>query len=252
MSVSMSTSTGTMTEIGPTAAVTPAMEDYLKAVYQLRDDEGDVTVHRLVERLGVSGPSVTNMVKRLHELGLLRHARYHGVRLTPEGERIAVQVVRHHRLLERFLVEHLGYGWDEVHAEAERLEHHISEAFEARVDALLGHPVRDPHGDPIPTADGTVDAPGEASLLDLATGSDATICRVSDRDPELLRYLGNLGLTPGVVVTLLERLPFEGPLRITAGDTEHLLGSPLAAAIYVQPTGDSSPVEEKPQTTRRD
>jgi DtxR family Mn-dependent transcriptional regulator len=235
-----------------TIQVTPAMEDYLKAVYHLRDDEGEVTVHSLVERLGVSGPSVTNMVKRLHELGLLRHARYQGVRLTPAGERIAVQVVRHHRLLERFLVEHLGYGWDEVHAEAERLEHHISEEFEARVDALLGHPLRDPHGDPIPTVDGTVDAPGEASLLQLEPGSEATICRVADRDPELLRYLGNLGLRPGVAVTLLERLPFDGPLRLTAGGTEHLLGSPLAAAIYVQPRGDAARVEEQPTTPRPD
>jgi DtxR family transcriptional regulator, Mn-dependent transcriptional regulator len=232
------TNTNSDSGSGTGAAVTPAMEDYLKAVYQLRDDAGEVTVQQMVERLGVSGPSVTNMVKRLHDLGLLRHTRYHGVQLTPQGERIAVQVVRHHRLLERFLVEHLGYGWDEVHAEAERLEHHISEEFEARVDALLGHPIRDPHGDPIPTLDGDIDTPGEASLLDLEPGTAATIVRVSDRDPELLRYLGGLGLYPGVVVALHERLPFEGPLRVTVDGAEHLLGPPLAAAIFVHVRAD--------------
>ena len=212
--------------------VTPAMQDYLKAVYRLRD-AGPVTTQRLADELGVSGPSVTNMVKRLDELGLLRHARYHGVELTPGGERVALEVVRHHRLLEQYLVQTLGFGWDEVHAEAERLEHHLSEALEARLDAALGHPTVDPHGDPIPTREGTVAGVGDRCLLDLKVGEGAVIARVSDRDPEQLRYLGGLGLRPGIPVVILERLPFEGPIRIGVGDAEHIIGRPLAAAVRV-------------------
>ena len=215
------------------AGVTAAMEDYLKAVYRLGADGGEVTTQRLAEDLGVSGPSVTNMVKRLDGLGLLRHARYHGVELTVPGERIALEVVRHHRLLEQYLVETLGFGWDEVHAEAERLEHHLSEALEARLDAALGHPTVDPHGDPIPTREGTVAGGGDRCLLDLEPRERAVIARVSDRDPEQLRYLGELGLRPGIPIILLERLPFEGPIRIGVGNAEHIIGRPLAAAVRV-------------------
>ncbi len=133
-----------------------AMEDYLKAAYRLRQEGGAVTTQRLAEELGVSSPSVTNMVKRLDELGLLRHTRYQGAELTAAGERIALEVVRRHRLLERYLSEALGFPWDAAHAEADRLEHHISEEMEARMDAALGHPTHDPHGDPIPAPDGAV------------------------------------------------------------------------------------------------
>jgi DtxR family Mn-dependent transcriptional regulator len=212
--------------------VTAAMQDYLKAVYRLRE-AGPVTVQRVAEELGVSGPSVTNMAKRLHGLGLLRHAPYHGVALTEAGEKVALEVLRHHRLLERYLVETLGFGWDEVHAEAERLEHHLSEELEARLDAALGHPTHDPHGDPIPSRNGDVPECGELRLLDGALGSRATITRVSDREPAQLRYLGELGLYPGVAVEVLERLPFDGPIRITVGDAEHLIGRPLADAVRV-------------------
>jgi DtxR family Mn-dependent transcriptional regulator len=213
--------------------VTPAVEDYLKAVYQLRDEPGGVTTQRLADELGVSGPSVTNMVKRLHELGLVRHAPYHGVELTDEGEQIALEVVRHHRLLERYLVEALGYGWDEVHAEADRLEHHVSEQFEARIDSFLGHPTHDPHGDPIPSREGAIAAEVGRRLVDLDPGEAAVVARVSDRDPEQLRYLAGLGVFPGVAVTVLEQLPFEGPLRIGVGGKEHVIGRPLAAAVRV-------------------
>ena len=213
--------------------VTQAMEDYLKAIYHLRDVAGQVTTQRLADALGVSGPSVTNMVKRLHELRLLRHTRYHGVELTETGEKIALEVIRHHRLLELYLVESLGYPWDAVHDEAERLEHHVSEEMEARMDSALGFPTLDPHGDPIPSLSGAVAAVSATRLLDLEPGTTATVARVSDRDPEQLRYLGQLGLYPGVEVAVLECLPFEGPLRIRVGETEHVIGRPLAAAVQV-------------------
>src|SRR3954470_9531513 len=132
------------------------MEDYLKAIYRLQDSGAQVTTQRLADELGVTGPSVTNMVKRLAELRLLSHTRYHGVDFTPAGEKIALEVVRHHRLLELYLAETLGYAWDEVHAEAENLEHHVSDELEARMDLFLGYPTRDPHGDPIPTREGLV------------------------------------------------------------------------------------------------
>jgi DtxR family Mn-dependent transcriptional regulator len=215
------------------AAVSPAMQDYLKAVYRLAQAGGTVTTQRLAEELGVSGPSVTNMVKRLAELGLLRHEPYRGVELTPAGERIALEVVRHHRLLELYLVTSLGYGWDEAHAEADRLEHHISEALEARLDAALGHPDTDPHGDPIPAVDGTLVAAPAVPLSELPVDRRAVVRRVADGDPSRLRYLAEIGLVPGATVTVVERLPFEGPLRVIVGGTERLVGLPLAGAVAV-------------------
>ncbi len=226
-------SAATPASVRGSTRVSPAVEDYLKAVYQLRDEAGTVTVQRLAEQLGVASPSVTTMVKRLAEQGLLQHARYQGVALTEAGERIALEVVRHHRLLERYLVEALGFGWDEVHAEAERLEHHISEELEARMDAALGHPLVDPHGDSIPRRDGVVASAGEMRLLDLAVGEEGVVHRVSDRDPAQLRYLGSLGLYPSAVVRVLEVLPFAGPLRIRVDGAEHVIGHPLASAVWV-------------------
>jgi DtxR family transcriptional regulator, Mn-dependent transcriptional regulator len=218
------------------ARITPAIEDYLKAIYQLNaevPEAGSVTGQRIAERLGVAPPSVTNMIKRLSELGLVQHERYRGVELSGEGERIALEVVRHHRLLERYLVEALGYGWDEVHDEAERLEHHISEALEARMAAVLGDPTLDPHGDPIPGLDGSVNAILEQRLLDLIPGQTAIVGRVSDQDPERLRYLQQLGITPGTQVTLLETLPFDGPLRLEIAGVERIIGRSLAATVQV-------------------
>jgi DtxR family Mn-dependent transcriptional regulator len=220
------------------ARITPAIEDYLKAIYQLEQEEpevGSVTGQRIAERLGVASPSVTNMIKRLCELGLVEHERYRGVELSNTGERIALEVVRHHRLLERYLVEALGYGWDEVHDEAERLEHHISEALEARMAAALGDPTVDPHGDPIPHLDGSVAGADTRKLVDLAPGDVAVVRRVSDQDPERLRYLEQLGLRPGANVRLLEALPFDGPLRLEIAGTEQVIGRPLGAVIQVTP-----------------
>ena len=218
------------------ARITPAIQDYLKAIYQLGAEEpapGAVTGNRIAERLGVAAPSVTNMIKRLAELGLVAHERYRGVELTAEGERIALEVVRHHRLLERYLVEALGYGWDEVHDEAERLEHHISEALEARMAAALGDPTVDPHGDPIPRLDGSVAAVAERPLTALAPGEASRVRRVSDRDPERLRYLEALGIRLGATIRMVEALPFEGPLRLDVGGVERVVGRSLAAAVQV-------------------
>ncbi len=214
--------------------VTHAMEDYLKAVYRLREVDKQVTTQRLADELGVTGPSVTNMVKRLAELRLLSHTRYHGVDLTPAGEKIALEVIRHHRLLELYLAETLGYPWDEVHAEAERLEHHVSDELEARMDSALGYPTTDPHGDPIPSVEGVIPEVAHARLLDSILGREAIVVRVSDRDPEQLRYLGGLGLYPGATVTVVEVLPFDGPIRLLINGSEHVIGRPLAATVYVR------------------
>jgi DtxR family Mn-dependent transcriptional regulator len=216
------------------------MEDYLKAIYRLRERDAQVSTQRLAEELGVTGPSVTNMVKRLHEMRLVRHSPYRGVELTAAGEKIALEIIRHHRLLELYLAETLGVPWDEVHAEAERLEHHLSEELEARMDSALGHPTHDPHGDPIPSLEGTVQPVAGISLAELAPGTAARVARVSDRDPEQLRYLGGLGIKPGAVVTVLERLPFEGPIKVAVAGSEHILGRPLAAIVIVGSPGDTS------------
>jgi DtxR family Mn-dependent transcriptional regulator len=218
----------------PGIPITPAMQDYLKAVFRL-SATGPVATQHLADELGVTAPSATNMAKRLHEQGLLNHEPYHGVTLTPEGRRAALDVVRRHRLLETYLAEAVGMSWDEVHDEAERLEHHLSDRLEARLDSLLGFPDTDPHGDPIPRADAVV--PPDPTLLQTPAGAEGTVSRVSDRDPEQLRYLGSLGIVPGARVTVIEHLPFEGPVRIrvlTPDDDigqEHVLGRVLAEAV---------------------
>jgi DtxR family Mn-dependent transcriptional regulator len=220
--------------VPPGATITPAMQDYLKAVYRL-GERGAVSTQDLADELGVAAPSVTNMAKRLHELGLLHHVPYQGVSLTAAGRAAALDVVRRHRLLETYLAEAVGLGWDEVHDEAERLEHHLSDRLEARLDSLLGFPATDPHGDPIPRAGADL-APGP-TLLETPAGEEGTVSRVSDRDPDQLRYLGSLGIVPGARVAVLEHLPFEGPVRIRVladgdGDgAEHVLGRTLAEAV---------------------
>ena len=217
---------------GPEAVTTPAMQDYLKAVYRL-GPFGPVATQQLADALGVAPSSATNMAKRLHELGLLNHAPYHGVTLTEEGRQAALGVIRRHRLLETYLAEAVGLGWDEIHDEAERLEHHLSDRLEARLDSLLGFPTTDPHGDPIPR-EGANLAP-DPTLLQTPAGAEGTVSRVSDRDPAQLRYLRDLGIVPGARVTVLEHLPFEGPVRIQVlGEgvsQEHVLGRTLAEAV---------------------
>lgn len=215
-------------------SITAAMEDYLKVIYRLSEDGQKVSTQAIAERLSVAAPSVTGMVKRLADLNLVRHERYRGIALTPAGQKAALEVVRHHRLLELYLAEALGYSWDEVHDEAERLEHTISEEFEARIDRALGFPTTDPHGDPIPSVTGAINHIPADRLSSLATGESAMISRVSDASPEKLRYLATMGMYPDTEVHLIERLPFDGPLRVRVGQEEHIVGHDLANTVQVQ------------------
>jgi len=203
--------------------LTPAVEDYLKAIYEV--DEGTAGAPAgtavLADKLGVTRASVTGMLKKLAAgpERLVTYTRYHGVRLTPKGRTAALEVVRHHRLLEAYLTSALGFSWDEVHAEADHLEHVISEDLEERIAAYLGNPAADPHGAPIPERDGSLPLRREVRLSDLEVGSEAVVVRVSDRDPDLLRYLDRLGLRPPSRLRLLERGPFDGPLHVEAVDS---------------------------------
>ncbi len=219
------------------ARLSEAAEDYLKAIWTLSEGEAEgsrrITTTALAAELSVSAASTTAMLKKLAKLRLVDHEPYHGVSLTPAGERVALEVVRHHRLVERFLVEALGVPWDEVHAEAERWEHVLSEELEQRMDEALGFPTTDPHGSPIPGRDGAMTRPPRLSLADLEPGRTATIVEVSDRDPGLLRYVAELGLVVGTTLTLVAAEPFGGPLRLTVGEAEHAVGRELAADLLV-------------------
>jgi DtxR family Mn-dependent transcriptional regulator len=212
-----------------------AIEDYAKAIYALerRGDEA-VTTNALAERLGVTPASASGMVKRLGELGLVEHQPYHGVSLTDEGRRVALEVLRHHRLLELYLAETLGVPWDRVHAEAEVLEHVLSEELEEAIAAKLGDPTHDPHGDPIPTRDLKIDEGETTSLIALEAGASGTFTRVSDSDPEMLRYLDARGILPGDEFEVVEKQPFDGPLFVRFGDSVHVLGGALARAMRVE------------------
>ena len=211
-----------------------AIEDYAKAIYALaRRGDGAVTTTALAARLGVSPGSVSGMVKKLAERGLARHEPYHGVQLTAEGERVALSVLRHHRLLELYLAEHLGVPWDRVHEEAEALEHVISEDLEARIAAKLGHPTHDPHGDPIPNADLVIDEGETRSLADMQVGDRGRFVRVSDADPEMLRYLDGRGIALGDDLEVIERQPFDGPLTVRFGSEDQTLGGHLARVMRV-------------------
>jgi DtxR family Mn-dependent transcriptional regulator len=205
------------------------MEDYLKAIYEL--GEADVSTQALADALKVSPASVTGMLKKLAALKLVLYARYKGVGLTPAGRRVALEVVRHHRLIETYLAEALGYGWHEVHDEAERLEHHISEAFEERIAALLGHPTHDPHGDPIPQRDGSIPYRPGRPLSEVAVGATVEIVRITNQQPEVLRYLAGHNLRPGTVATVLAREPFAGPVLLQCNQRAVSLSSVLAAAV---------------------
>jgi len=213
------------------ADLTVAVQDYLKAIYALESSEERVTTSALAGRMGVSAPSATAMTKRLAELGLVERAPYRGVALTDEGRRGALEVLRHHRLLERYLVDRLGLSLDEVHAEAELLEHALSEELEAKIDAELGYPTHDPHGDPIPDSELRVTLGLQRTLIDLEPGDLATISRIPDGDPELLRYLGELGLVPGSEVELVAFAPFGGPVTVRTDTGEHAISLELADRI---------------------
>lgn len=188
----------------------------------------------LGEQRGSKPGSVTGMIKKLAEMNLVQHTPYQGVQLTAAGERVALEVIRHHRLIELYLVEALGYSWDEVHEEAERLEHVISEKLEARIAAHLGHPDVDPHGDPIPTLEGTLPVSDDLRLADLAVAERGRVVRVRDQGAERLRYLADIGLIPGACVEVTESAPFDGPVSLRVGENVHALDRRMARSIVVE------------------
>jgi DtxR family Mn-dependent transcriptional regulator len=211
-----------------------AVEDYLKAVYALESRlHGPVPTNALAERIGVTPGSVSGMLRRLDELGLLEHERYRGVRLTAEGRRIALRTLRNHRLLELLLVEMLDVPWDLVHEEAELLEHVLSDGLAERIAAKLGDPEVDPHGDPIPSRDLALTERETRALDEVQVGETVAFVRVSDADPAMLRHLAERGIVPGVTLTLTEREPFGGPLTVRVAGALHGLGTQLAAAMRV-------------------
>ncbi|HEY5198895.1 MAG TPA: metal-dependent transcriptional regulator [Solirubrobacteraceae bacterium] len=222
----------------PEERVPSVVEDYAKALYSLetRTDGAPVRTSVLAGRLGLSAPQVSLMCKRLAEMGLVTRSAYHGVQLTDEGRRVALQVLRHHRLLELFLAEALGMPWDRVHAEAEVLEHWVSDELEAAIAEKLGHPTVDPHGDPIPTADLVIDEGQTISLDALAAGEAGVFVRVSDSDPGMLRFLAEKGVVPGERLEVVEKQPFDGPVFLRrADDAEDLvLGVQLARAMRIE------------------
>ena len=213
--------------------VSRSVQDYLKAIYKLQSGAGPVQTSALAEQLGVAPPSATNMVGRLAESGLIRYTRYHGVELTEKGAAIALEVIRHHRLWELFLHRALGLSIDQLHEEAERLEHELSDVLEEHIVRHLGDPTLDPHGDPIPSIDGRLLDPTYPLLSQIDPGNSAIVRRVPDSDPALLRYLGTLGLLPGATVSMIRREPFNGPLTVHIDGMERILGNELASCVYV-------------------
>jgi DtxR family Mn-dependent transcriptional regulator len=222
--------------MGRQDAISAAVEDYAKAIYALQVEAGGpVTNNALAERLGVTAASASNMVKKLAALDLAEHLPYRGVQLTPAGRRVALEVLRHHRLLELYLSQSLGVSWDRVHDEAEVLEHHISEELEELIAKALGDPTRDPHGDPIPTRDLELIEDVACTLDSLEPGECGRFTRISDHDPEMLRYLAQRGIAPGAQFEVVEKHPFGGPLfvRFEGGDVQ-VVGGELAAAMRVE------------------
>ena len=218
-------------------SLTRSVEDYLKAIYQLSPEGRAASTSEIANLLALSAPSVTGMVKRLSEHGLLEHVPYRGVQLTDEGRRAALRMVRRHRLIEAYLVEFLGYSWDTVHEEAERLEHAVSDSLVERMAAALGNPSVDPHGDPIPTADGSIHELASVALSDVAVGETVEISRVQESQPERLRYIASLGLRPGVQVTVLGRQPIDDLVTIQVGSEKQVIGRELGHALLCTQEG---------------
>jgi DtxR family Mn-dependent transcriptional regulator len=216
------------------ADLTVAVQDYAKAIYTLESRDGSASTSDLAGLLEVRPGSVSGMLRKLSSLGLVEHERYRGVRLTERGRRVALEVIRHHRLLELFLVENLGMTWDEVHAEAEVLEHALSEELEELIAAKLGHPTVDPHGDPIPSRELQLAESAAPALAELEPGEAAKFVQISDSDPAMLRFLGERGIVPGTELELVERQPFDGPLFVRVGGETHALGVVLARAMRVR------------------
>ncbi len=214
--------------------LTGQAEDYLKAIYELEQRGAAAATTDIAARLGIAPASVTGMVQRLVRLGLVRSARYKGARLTEAGRSAALQLIRRHRIIESYLVERLGFGWDDVHEEAERLEHAASDELIERMAEAIGNPTADPHGAPIPTAAGEVDETRLESIDDLAAGRTVTVVRMSDRDPEFLRYLDAMGIRPGATVRVTARAPFGGPLTLEVEGSAHTVGTAAASRVFIR------------------
>lgn len=222
-----------------TQLTTESVQNYLKAIYQLRAQGGEASAQDIATLVGVSGPGVTKMLRYMARHQLVQYMPYQPVQLTPLGEKIALEVIRHHRLLELYLTETLGFGWETVHSEAEKMEHHISEEFEGAIERLLGYPCFDPHGDPIPTRDGKLPRPVTETLAAQADGALLIVRRVTDENPPLLRYLGERGLRPGTVVRLVDREPFGGSLRVHLAQREERISPQAAQNVFVEPAPTS-------------
>jgi len=210
-----------------------AVEDYLKAIYTLEAEGDKATTTKIAGSLEVSSASATNMVKRLSEMGLVDYESYKGASLTDSGKKIALEIIRHHRLLELYLLEVMGYSWDEVHEEAEKLEHHISEQFEEKIAKLLDDPTHDPHGDPIPTKEGLMPKMDAQPLTEAELNQQYIVSRVKDQDPELLRYLEKIGLLPGIKIEVKEKAPFKGPITLLVEKNEQVVGNDVARNIFI-------------------
>ena len=220
----------------PGPELTGPVEDYLKAIYELERQGAPAETNAIAALLNIAPASVSGMVRRLADQGLITHERYHGARLTPAGRRAALKTIRRHRVIEAYLTTALGYSWDRVHDEAERLEHAASDELIDRMAAAIGEPSTDPHGAPIPTRDGTLEEREVVPLASLGEGEGARVERVSDDDGERLRYLAELGIVPGAGVLLLAREPYGGPIVLMVGDSQRSIGPELAAQILVSPT----------------
>jgi DtxR family Mn-dependent transcriptional regulator len=214
-------------------SLTAPVEDYLKVIFELESTGGAAGTNEIAAHLEIAAPSVTAMVRRLAEQGLIKYERYRGARLTEAGRRAALRTIRRHRVIEAYLTAALGYPWDRVHEEAERLEHAASDELIDRMAQSIGEPVTDPHGAPIPTREGTLDEPALATLADVAPGERARVQRVGDRDSERLRYLAELGIIPGTEVEVIARAPYDGPITVRVGGTDHAIGPALAREILV-------------------
>ena len=227
-------------------SLSEAMEDYLKTIYHLREEAGvygesprATTTQAVAESLKVAPPSATAMIKKLAALNLVTHTPYHGVRLTPSGEKAALEIVRHHRLSETFLSQIMGIGWDKAHQEAEKWEHVLSEEVEERMAALLGHPTHDPHGAPIPGLDGAMPSQLLRPLSQIGAGTRVIVRRVPDEDGALLRHLSEVGLVPGTLIEVRRANPAEGVLQLSDGGRDFTLGLSPAAAVWVEELGNA-------------
>lgn len=212
-----------------------AIEDYLKTIFMLAQEETPVSTSRIAESRQVKPASATSMIQRLAKLKLVDYEKHYGVTLTPAGRKLALEVIRHHRLIEAYLIEALGFSWDEVHEQADILEHVISEKLEDRIAAALNHPEFDPHGDPIPAKDGTMPRMDARPLVSVQPGEQVRIARIpDDTNSDMLRYLAELGLVPGTAVTVLTIAPFDGPMTLQVDDSEQIIGFNVAAAVLVE------------------